>query len=1033
MNPERLKKVEEIYHEVLEVSLSERPLFLKISCGNDIDLRREVESLLSFEQTDAGLIDSTPSSIAAEMFADKPSIIGTRINQYKILSLLGEGGMGTVYLAEDTTLERKVAIKLLSNDFSFDANRRNRFFQEAKSASALNHPNILTVHEIGELAGTHYLVTEFIDGETLKPYLREHSATLQNILGIATQLASALSAAHEAGIIHRDIKPDNIMVRNDGIVKILDFGIAKLTATGISAKVDTEAKTRAKTMTLAGTIIGTPKYMSPEQARGQKVDLRTDIFSFGVVLYEMLTGCLPFSGATNIDVIGSILKDEPKPLREHQPEISISLENIVKKSLCKDRENRYQRIKDIFTDLNDAKKTIETDAKLVHQTVAVKAETKINTTAGIVSERRFSLMHALIFLPILGAVFWLIWWFLPAPSGGALIESPLKSTEVISWASKPGEVYSEGSFSPDGKMIAFSSAKNGSKNIWIKQTSSGEAIQITKDEFRNGNPIWSPNGEEIAFYSTKGNKAGFWRIPILGGSEKLISTVEDGSSFLRLWSKNNVIYYESKNDIVAINAVSGESKKITDFASKSINAKSISISSDEQRVAYQTVEGEKWSVWTKKITDETPKKIIESSNEIKNTVWHSDNKRIFYSSIVDGTFQVFVTDINSTPPKKITSGERDSFVIDAATDGTKILYGSAKEESDIWGFNIAEKKEFNVAADINSELWGNVSPDGKSIAYQSIRNLSQGNNLYNGKILSQKLNSDYQPSEIAENGYLPVWSPDGQTLAFMQSIGDKHQIEIIKAVGGQKQTLADSLVPITYTLLPYNRIQTHYFSWSPNSSEIAYISEQGGQHNVWIANVDGSKNVQLTNNQDGKLYLNCPLWSPDGKSIAYTSKTGNADGDITYSVWLIDTEAKVSKLMTQRQRFLRLTGWTQTGKELVLTETKGRETVGLQPEVNLLQIDISSGKLRQMATLKDVYLYNIYLSPTGKFIAFAAHREEKDNLWLIPLNGDEEKKLTANNDSRLYFSSLAWSPDSNSIFFGRQSRYSLLSMLSNFK
>jgi eukaryotic-like serine/threonine-protein kinase len=1032
MNPERLKKVEEIYHEVLEVSPNERQSFLQIFCGNDIELRREVESLLSFEQTDAGLIDSSPSSIAAEMFADKPSIIGTQINQYKILSLLGEGGMGTVYLAEDTTLERKVAIKLLSNDFSFDANRRNRFFQEAKSASALNHPNILTVHEIGEVAGTHYLVTEFINGKTLNPYLHEQSATLQNILDIATQIASALSAAHEAGIIHRDIKPDNIMVRNDGIVKILDFGIAKLTDTGISTNVDTEAKTRAKTMTVAGTIIGTPKYMSPEQARGQKVDLRTDIFSFGVVLYEMLTGCLPFSGATNIDVIGSILKDEPKSLREHQPEISINLENIVKKALCKDRDGRYQRIKDIFADLNDAKKTIETDTKFAHQTVAIKADTKINTTAGIVSERRFSLMHALIFLPISGALFGLVWWFMPTPNGGTLIDSPLKSTEIISWASKPGEVYSEGSFSPDGKMIAFTSTKVGTKNIWIKQTNSGEAIQITKDEFRNGNPIWSPNGEEIAFYSVKESKAGFWRIPVLGGSPQLIYNVDDDSSRLRLWSKNNLIYYESNNELFSIDISSGQKKQVTNLVSKGITGTSLNISLDEKQIAYVTIEGELKNLWISDIKGENPKKMFDPATQIKNIVWHPDNKRLFYSSLTNGIFQIFVADASGIKPRQLSNSEQDSLALDISADGKKILYGSAKEESDIWGVSIADSKEFTVVSDIDSELWADVSPDGKTLAYQSIKNLSQGNKLFSGNIFTKTLGTNESPAETVKIGGLPKWSPDGKTIAYVKSVADKRQIETVKTLSGEKkQITVAGIMTVSYSMLPYNLTQTNDFSWSPDSSKIAYISAKSGQRNIWLVNVDGSNDVKITENNDENVSLYCPIWSPDGKKIAFSSKINNSDETLTFTIQQIETETKKNDLLLTQNSFIRLIDWLQDGNELMFM-SGGNSDFALPMAVSLKTIEADTGKITRTIELKDTYPYNIHLSPDKKHIAFASHREEKDNIWTMSLINKQTKKITNNNDSRLYFSSLTWSPDSGSIYFGKQLRYSLLSMLTNF-
>ena len=525
-------------------------------------------------------------------------------------------------------------------------------------------------------------------------------------------------------------------------------------------------------------------------------------------------------------------------------------------------------------------------------------------------------------------------------------------------------------------------------------------------------------------------------MPIFGGSPKLIAEVKDGSSLLRFWSKKGLIYYESKSNIFAIDANSGQTTQITDFDSKAVNAQSISHSPDEQQIAYTTVDGEFWSVWSKSLTGDTPKKLVSAATEIKSTVWHPDNQRIFYSAAVDGTFQIFVTDINGTPPKQVTFAERDCFVLDVSSDGAKILYGSAKEESDVWGINLKDSKEFIVASDINSELWANVSPDGKSIAYQSVKNLSQGNKLFNGMILTKTLNTDEPTTELVANGFSPVWSPDGQQIAFMQVLGKEYQIETIKAAGGgQKHLTTGGVVSIESTLLPYNRIQTSYISWSPDSTKIAYISNRSGQDNIWLINADGSSDGQLTSNNDSNLYLYCPLWSADGKHIAFTSKPRKrtADEKPTFSVWVIDTETKNSRLVMQEKLFLRLIGWSLSGGELVLASVTGTETIGLQPEVFLLQVEIETGKRREITALKDTYLYNIYLSPDKKNIAFAAHREGKDDIWLMPAPGGEAKKLTANNDSRLYFSSLAWSPDNNSIFFGKQSRYSLLSMITNFK
>ncbi|MDH3492150.1 MAG: protein kinase [Acidobacteriota bacterium] len=318
----------------------------------------------------------------------------TTISQYRILSEIGKGGMGEVYLAQDTKLNRQVAIKFLSDEFSKDSDKLNRFVQEAQSASALNHPNIITVFEIGETDNLQYIALEYIEGETLSKRLRK-KLKFNTALDIATQIASALDAAHSAGIVHRDIKPDNVMVREDGLVKILDFGIAKLTEKS-TPEIESEDKTAVQVNTTPGMIIGTANYMSPEQAKGKEVDARTDIFSFGVVLYEMISGRLPFEGESPLEIIGSILNKEPKPI--DNAEVPAEVERIISKTLRKDRNERYQTIKDLLIDLRDAKedlkfqdkldKTIqpnrdEPDTQVFRATTAAEAQ---NTTASGIND-----------------------------------------------------------------------------------------------------------------------------------------------------------------------------------------------------------------------------------------------------------------------------------------------------------------------------------------------------------------------------------------------------------------------------------------------------------------------------------------------------------------------------------------------------------------------------------------------------------------------------------------------------------------------
>src|SRR5678810_888116 len=287
-----------------------------------------------------------------------------KVSHYRILEKLGAGGMGVVYLAEDMKLGRKVAIKVLSHEFTTNRDRLHRFEQEACAASALNHPNILTIHEVGVDDGRHYIATEFIDGVTLRRKVAAQPLEIPEILDVAVQVASALEEAHTAGIVHRDIKPDNIMVRRNGYVKVLDFGLAKLTETVDRSPADAEAATRVMVHTDAGVVMGTSHYMSPEQARGKPVDARSDIWSLGVVIYEMVAGKPPFEGETSTDVIVAITQKEPLPLLRFAPNLPAELDWIVTKALRKDREERYQTVKELLVDMRRLKQRLEFQSEL---------------------------------------------------------------------------------------------------------------------------------------------------------------------------------------------------------------------------------------------------------------------------------------------------------------------------------------------------------------------------------------------------------------------------------------------------------------------------------------------------------------------------------------------------------------------------------------------------------------------------------------------------------------------------------------------
>jgi serine/threonine protein kinase/Tfp pilus assembly protein PilF len=363
MTPERWQQIDQLFHAALAREPAKRTDFLASACVGDEPLRLEVESLLSFHEGAQSFIEKPAGDVAAELLGSHESGFepGQQLGNYRIVRQLGSGGMGEVYLADDMRLDRKIALKLLPPQFTIDASRVRRFEQEARAASALNHPNIVTIYEIGQSNSAHFIATEFIDGVTLRDHLASSDMTLAEILDIAAQVASALAAAHDAGIVHRDIKPENLMLRRDGFVKVLDFGLAKLAHT--VAVNGAQASPKAMLKTDPGMVMGTVQYMSPEQARSEEIDHRTDIWSLGVVLYEMLSGRVPFTGETPSHVIVSILEAEAPPL-SHYDEAPEQLERIVIKALSKQRDERYQTARELALDLKSLRQELEVEARL---------------------------------------------------------------------------------------------------------------------------------------------------------------------------------------------------------------------------------------------------------------------------------------------------------------------------------------------------------------------------------------------------------------------------------------------------------------------------------------------------------------------------------------------------------------------------------------------------------------------------------------------------------------------------------------------
>src|SRR5215204_1651892 len=537
---QRWQRVKEIFDGALELHGAEREAFLDRACHGDTDVHEEVDSLLRSYEVAGSFMEAPAVAQAADDLASEQKLTpGQRIKHYQIVNLIGEGGMGEVYLATDTVLGRRIALKVLPAFVSKDPERLRRFTQEARAASRLSHPNVCVVHEIGDTDdGRPFIAMEYVEGMTLRERIRNQGMKLGDVLDIAIQIAEGLIAAHEAGIVHRDIKPENIMIRPEGYVKVLDFGLAKLTERHKS--VTTTTMPTLLFHSTPGVVIGTAAYMSPEQARGVAVDERTDIWGLGVVLYEMSSGRAPFSGETPTDVVVAIVERDQPPISQHVEGAPPELERIVRKALRKDRNERYQIVKEMAIDLRSLRKELEVNSMLERSIVPgtgssasseyarastgrdrnvktnelQQARTTIHEPGGMSSRAWIGLAAlAAIVLALAGYGFYKL-----RGRSETKLRVPFERVEVTKLTTNGNALM--GAISPDGKYVAYVTGESGKESLWLRQVDINSNAQLVAP--RTGRYLgvaFSPDGNYVYFgYAESGrNDAGqIYRLPVLG-------------------------------------------------------------------------------------------------------------------------------------------------------------------------------------------------------------------------------------------------------------------------------------------------------------------------------------------------------------------------------------------------------------------------------------------------------------------------------------------------------------------------------------